>query len=144
MVTASTWQTLGLGVATYYAFTGSVAYLAPSGAADRLFALGSSALAAEPDKFPNNAESREDRAVGVAGALVAARNLALSAAALALYRDGNYRAMGTVLLSASAFIGVLDGVEIYKRRGPVLAGGAAALFSVWSYVGYALQEGFNS
>lgn len=120
MVAASTWQTLGLGVATYYVATGTVAFFSPAASADRLFALGSSALAQNPDKFPNNAQSREDKAVGVAGSLVAARNLALATAAIVLYRDGNYRAMGTVLLSASAFIGLLDGVEIYKRRGPAL------------------------
>lgn len=120
MVSASTWQTLGLGVAACYAGAGALAVFAPAYEADLLFNLGSSALAQNPDKFPNNAESREDKAVGVLLPLLGARNWAIATAMFALHRSENFSGLGTVILSGSAFVGVLDGIEVYKRRGPVL------------------------
>ncbi|KAL1409206.1 hypothetical protein Q8F55_006039 [Vanrija albida] len=144
MVSASTWQTLGLGVAAAFTGAGALAVFAPAYEGNLLFNLGSAALAQNPDKFANAAESREDKAVSVLLPLLGARNWALAASMFVLHRQGNWSALGTVILSGSAFVGILDGIEVFRRRGPVLAGIAGATASLWALVGYALVEGWNN
>lgn len=89
---ASTWNTVGLGVAATYAALGTASFLYPAFVAGQL-------------GFRSITTAAQDDAAGLL-AFVGGRDISVCVAIMALSRAGRHREMGTVILSTMLFCAV--------------------------------------
>ncbi|OPB42411.1 hypothetical protein A0O28_0035280 [Trichoderma guizhouense] len=129
LISASTWNTLGLSVAATFAILGSSALFDKKRTAE-LFSL-------EP------ATSEEKPKDGsLVGLLVGSRDLTMATTLFALHRAGQTDAMGTVILS-SMIICAADVYIVWKGKKRAETAMFAVGAGIWAAIGFGLKGYFD-
>ncbi|KAL6832454.1 hypothetical protein V8C40DRAFT_137185 [Trichoderma camerunense] len=129
LISASTWNTLGLSVAATFAILGSSALFDKKRTAE-LFSL-------EPttsDEKPKDGS--------LVGLLVGSRDLTMAATLFALHRAGQTDAMGTVILS-SMIICAADVYIVWKGKKRAETAMFAVGAGIWAAIGFGLKGYFD-
>ncbi|KKP07405.1 hypothetical protein THAR02_00467 [Trichoderma harzianum] len=129
LISASTWNSLGLSVAATFAILGSSALFDKKRTAE-LFSL-------EP------ATSEEKPTDGsLVGLLVGSRDLTMATTLFALHRAGQTDAMGTVILS-SMIICAADVYIVWKGKKRAETAMFAVGAGIWAAIGFGLKGYFD-
>ncbi|KAF3069571.1 hypothetical protein CFAM422_007072 [Trichoderma lentiforme] len=130
LISASTWNSLGLGVAATFAILGSSALFDKKRTAE-LFSLEPRATSAEKPKDGS-----------LVGLLVGSRDLTMAATLFALHRAGQTDAMGTVILS-SMIICAADVYIVWKGKKRAETTMFAVGAGIWAAIGFGLKGYFD-
>ncbi|KAL7937498.1 hypothetical protein V8C35DRAFT_182009 [Trichoderma chlorosporum] len=133
LISSSTWNNLGLGVAATFALLGSSALFDTKHAAE-LFSL----QPATSGEKPKDVET-SPRLVGL---LVGSRDLTMATTLFALYRAGQTDAMGTVILS-SMIICAADVYIVWKGKKRAETAMFALGAGIWAAIGFGLKGYFD-
>ncbi|KAL7781998.1 hypothetical protein V8C43DRAFT_215642 [Trichoderma afarasin] len=129
LISASTWNSLGLSVAATFAILGSSALFDKKRTAE-LFSL-------EPttsDEKPKDGS--------LVGLLVGSRDLTMAATLFALHRAGQTDAMGTVILS-SMIICAADVYIVWKGKKKAETAMFAVGAGIWAAIGFGVKGYFD-
>ncbi|KAH0525313.1 hypothetical protein TsFJ059_007698 [Trichoderma semiorbis] len=135
LISASTWNSLGLSVAATFAILGSSALFDKKRTAE-LFSLEPLSTS---DEKPKDGGANSSSLVGL---LVGSRDLTMAATLFALHRAGQTDAMGTVILS-SMIICAADVYIVWKGKKRAETAMFAVGAGIWAAIGFGLKGYFD-
>ncbi|KAK4070106.1 uncharacterized protein Triagg1_6527 [Trichoderma aggressivum f. europaeum] len=133
LISASTWNSLGLSVAAAFAVLGSSALFDKKRTAEL-----SSLEPSTSDEKPRDGGA----SASLVGLLVGSRDLTMAATLFALHRAGQTDAMGTVILS-SMIICAADVYIVWKGEKRAETAMFAVGAGIWAAIGFGLKGYFD-